>query len=193
MKKRTIVLIVVVALLAIWGISGYNSLVNSDEAVSKAWSDVETQYQRRSDLIPNLVNVVKGYAKHEEGTLMEVTEARTKATSIQLDPTNLTEEDLRRFQEVQSQVGSALGRLIAVAESYPELKANENFSELQAQLEGTENRIQKSRADFNEVVREYNTSVRRFPGNILAGMFGFDVKANFKADEGSEKAPSVEF
>lgn len=193
MKKGTIILIVVVALLAIWGVSGYNGLVSGEETVSNAWSNVETQYQRRSDLIPNLVNTVKGYAKHEKGTLMEVTEARTKATSIQIDPSNLTEEELQKFQQAQSEVSSALGRLIAVAESYPDLKANESFSELQAQLEGTENRIQKSREEYNEVVKEYNVKVRRFPNNILAGMFGFETKANFKAEEGSEKAPSVAF
>lgn len=193
MKKGTIVLIAVVALLVIWGIRGYNQLVSSEETVSQAWSNVETQYQRRSDLIPNLVNTVKGYAKHEEGTLMEVTEARTNATSIKIDPTNITEEELQKFQKAQSEVGSALGRLIAVAESYPDLKANQNFSELQAQLEGTENRIQKSRQEFNDVVKDYNVNVRRFPNSILAGLFGFETKANFKAEEGSEKAPSVEF
>ncbi len=193
MKKGTIVLIAVVALLVIWGIRGYNQLVSSEETVSQAWSNVETQYQRRSDLIPNLVNTVKGYAKHEEGTLMEVTEARTNATSIKIDPTNITEEELQKFQKAQSEVGSALGRLIAVAESYPDLKANQNFSELQAQLEGTENRIQKSCQEFNDVVKDYNVNVRRFPNSILAGLFGFETKANFKAEEGSEKAPSVEF
>ncbi len=193
MKKSTIALIVVAAVVVLWGISVYNGLVNKDEVVSQAWSNVETQYQRRADLIPNLVNTVKGYAQHEESTFREITEARTRATSINIDPTNMTEEDLLKFQQAQSEVGSALGRLIAVAENYPELKANENFMELQTQLEGTENRIQKSRTEFNEAVKAYNVGVRRFPGNIIAGIAGFVTKANFKAEEGSEKAPSVEF
>ncbi|MBQ0143222.1 MAG: LemA family protein [Prevotellaceae bacterium] len=193
MKKGTLILIAVVVIAVIWGISVYNGLVNKDEVVSQAWSNVETQYQRRADLIPNLVNTVKGYAQHEENTFKEITEARTRATSINIDPTNMTEEDLQKFQQAQSEVGSALSRLIAVAENYPELKASENFQELQTQLEGTENRIQKSRTDFNEAVKEYNVSVRRFPGNIIASMSGFDTKANFKSEEGSDKAPSVEF
>ncbi|MDO4823308.1 MAG: LemA family protein [Bacteroidales bacterium] len=193
MKKSTIVLIVVAVVAVLWGISVYNGLVNKDEGVSQAWANVETQYQRRADLIPNLVNTVKGYAQHEENTFKEVVEARAKATSINIDPTNMTEEDLQKFQQAQSEVGSALGKLIAVAENYPELKANENFMELQTQLEGTENRIQKSRSEFNEVVKDYNVAVRRFPGNIVAGIAGFSTKANFKAEEGSEKAPEVQF
>lgn len=193
MKKSTIVLIVVAVVAVLWGISVYNGLVNKDEGVSQAWANVETQYQRRADLIPNLVNTVKGYAQHEENTFKEVVEARAKATSINIDPTNMTEEDLQKFQQAQSEVGSALGKLIAVAENYPELKANENFMELQTQLEGTENRIQKSRSEFNEAVRAYNVGVRRFPGNIVAGIASFSTKANFKAEEGSEKAPEVQF
>ena len=193
MKKGTLILIAVVVIAVIWGISVYNGLVNKDEVVSQAWSNVETQYQRRADLIPNLVNTVKGYAQHEENTFKEITEARTRATSINIDPTKMSEEDLQKFQQAQSEVGSALSRLIAVAENYPELQASENFQELQTQLEGTENRIQKSRTDFNEAVKEYNVSVRRFPGNIIASMSGFDTKANFKSEEGSDKAPSVEF
>lgn len=193
MKKSTLVLVAVAVVAVLWGMSAYNGLVEQDESVSKAWSDVESQYQRRADLIPNLVNTVKGYAEHEENTFREITEARAKATSIQLDPTNLTPEQLKEFQEAQNEVGGALGKLIAVAENYPELKANENFRELQTQLEGTENRIQKSRSDFNEAVQAYNVAVRRFPKNILANIFGFAQKANFKADEGAEKAPTVEF
>ncbi|MCQ2112919.1 MAG: LemA family protein [Bacteroidaceae bacterium] len=193
MKKSTIALIIVAVIAIVWGISVYNGLVSKDEGVSKAWANVETQYQRRADLIPNLVNTVKGYAQHEENTFKEITEARAKVSSIQIDPTNLTEEELQRFQAAQGEITSALGKLIAVAENYPELKANESFQELQTQLEGTENRIQKSRAEFNEVVQEYNVAVRRFPANIVAGIGGFDKKANFKADEGSEKAPEVQF
>lgn len=193
MKKSTIALIIVAVIAVVWGISVYNGLVSKDEGVSKAWANVETQYQRRADLIPNLVNTVKGYAQHEENTFREITEARAKVSSIQIDPTNLSEEELQRFQAAQGEITSALGKLIAVAENYPELKANESFQELQAQLEGTENRIQKSRADFNEVVQEYNVAVRKFPANIVAGIGGFDKKANFKADEGSEKAPEVQF
>ncbi len=193
MKKSTIALIIVAVVAVVWGISVYNGLVSKDEGVSKAWANVETQYQRRADLIPNLVNTVKGYAQHEENTFKEITEARAKVSSIQIDPTNLTEEELQRFQAAQGEITSALGKLIAVAENYPELKANESFQELQTQLEGTENRIQKSRAEFNEVVQEYNVAVRRFPANIVAGIGGFDKKANFKADEGSEKAPEVQF
>lgn len=193
MKKSTIALIIVAVIAVVWGISVYNGLVSKDEGVSKAWANVETQYQRRADLIPNLVNTVKGYAQHEENTFKEITEARAKVSSIQIDPTNLTEEELQRFQAAQGEITSALGKLIAVAENYPELKANESFQELQTQLEGTENRIQKSRAEFNEVVQEYNVAVRRFPANIVAGIGGFDKKANFKADEGSEKAPEVQF
>lgn len=193
MKKSTWLIIAAAAVLVLWGISVYNGLVNEEEIVSQAWSDVETQYQRRSDLIPNLVNIVKGYATHEKETFKELVDARSKATSIQIDPSNLSEEELQKFQKAQSEVGSALGRLIAVAENYPELKANENFMELQAQLEGTENRIQKSRSDFNATVKTYNIKVRKFPGSIVAGIFGFNVKANFKADEGAENAPKVSF
>ena len=193
MKKSTIIIIVVAAVLVLSGISGYNKLVVQDEAVSKAWSNVETQYQRRADLIPNLVNTVKGYAEHEENTFKEVVEARAKATSITIDPTNITPEQLQEFQAAQSEVSSALGKLIAVSENYPELKANENFMELQTQLEGTENRIQKSRTEFNDAVQTYNVSVRQFPASIIAGICGFTTKANFKAEEGSEKAPEVKF
>lgn len=193
MKKGTIVLIAAVAIVALWGIGQYNGLVSQDETVSKAWSNVEAQYQRRADLIPNLVNTVKGYAEHEENTFKEVVEARAKATSIQIDPYNITPEQLQEFQKAQGEIGSALGKLIAVSENYPELKANENFMELQTQLEGTENRIQKSRTEYNDAVQSYNVKVRRFPVNIIAGICGFSTKANFKAEEGADKAPEVKF
>lgn len=191
--KKGIIGIVVVAVLAIWAYSGYNGLVVKDEAVANKWAAVEADYQRRADLIPNLVATVKGYAGHESSTLQGVTEARTKATSVQMNVEDLTEENLKAYQQAQSEVSSALGRLIAVAESYPELKANENFRDLQVQLEGTENRISVSRKEFNNAVQAYNVAVRRFPTNLLASVFGFDRKAAFSADEGAEKAPTVEF
>ena len=194
MKKVTLIsIIAVVAILILWIVSSYNKLVNYDESVIKAWANVESQYQRRADLIPNLVNTVKGYAQHESQTLEDVVAARAKATSIQIDPSNITPEQLQQYQQAQNQVGSALGRLLAVAESYPDLKANENFRDLQVQLEGTENRIQKSRSEYNDAVREYNVRVRRFPGNIVASIFGFDTKTPFQSEAGSEKAPTVQF
>lgn len=193
MKKSTWIVLAVVAVVAIFCYRTYNGLVSKDEAVNTAWSNVETQYQRRADLIPNLVNTVKGYANHESETLSAVTEARTRATSINLSTEDLTPEKLAEFQQAQSQVGSALGRLIAVAENYPDLKASQNFQELQAQLEGTENRIAVARKDFNGVAREYNVAVRRFPANLLAGIFGFDQKPYFDAAPGTETAPQVEF
>jgi len=195
MKKSTIYLIIVavVVLFGFYGCNQYNSMVSQDENVSRAWSDVETQYQRRADLIPNLVNTVKGYAAHESETLQAVVEARTKATQITVDPENLTPEKLAEYQAAQGEVSQALGRLLAITENYPDLKANEQFSELQAQLEGTENRIAESRRLFNEAAQQYNVTVRRFPNNIFANLFGFGVKGNFKADAGAEKAPTVEF
>ena len=193
MKKSTIIIIVVVALLAIWGVSGYNGLVTMDENVSGQWSNVETQYQRRADLIPNLVNTVKGYASHEKETLEGVVEARSKATQMTVDANDLTPEKLAEYQKAQGAVTSALGKLLAITENYPDLKANQNFSELQAQLEGTENRISVERKRFNEVAQTYNTYIRSFPSNILAGMFGFQPKAYFTAETGAEKAPKVEF
>ena len=183
----------VAALVVIFFYATYNGFVNKEEGVKTAWANVETQYQRRADLIPNLVNTVKGYAAHETQTFTEVTEARAKATSINLSADDLTPEKLAEFQQAQAQVRSALGRLIAVSESYPDLKANQNFLELQAQLEGTENRINVARKNFNDAAQAYNTNIRRFPKNIFAGMFGFDKKAYFEAEEGSEKAPKVEF
>lgn len=183
----------VVAVVAIFFYVTYNGFVNKEEGVNAAWSNVETQYQRRSDLIPNLVNTVKGYAAHESQTLGEVTEARAKATSINLSAGELTPERLAQYQQAQAEVRSALGRLIAVAESYPDLKANQNFIELQSQLEGTENRIAVARKDFNDAARKYNVAVRRFPSNLVAALFGFDQKPYFEAAEGTETAPQVEF
>lgn len=193
MKKSNIIIIAVIAIVAIWAISGYNGMVNKEETVSNAWANVEAAYQRRADLIPQLVNTVKGYANHEKTTLDAVVSARTKATQMTVDVGELTEENIQKYQEAQGEVGAALGRLLAITESYPELKANENFSELQAQLEGTENRINEVRKNYNASVKEYNVSVRKFPNNILAGMFGFERKAEFKAEEGASKAPEVNF
>lgn len=194
MKKVTIIAIVaVVAIIAFWAISGYNSLVGMDENVSNQWANVETQYQRRADLIPNLVNTVKGYAAHEKETLEGVMAARSQATQIKLDPTDLTPEKLAEYQKAQGQLATALGRLLAITENYPDLKANQNFLELQAQLEGTENRINVARKNFNDAAKTYNTTIRRFPKNILAGMFGFDKRAYFEAAEGAEQAPQVQF
>ncbi len=192
-NKSLIAIIAVVALLLIWCSAKYNSMVTQDEKVSTAWSNVQTQYQRRADLIPNLVNTVKGYAKHESETLEGVVAARAKATQITVDPENLTPEKLNEYQKAQGEISSALGKLIAITENYPDLKANENFSELQSQLEGTENRITESRRLYNEAVQEYNLMARRFPGNIVASIFGFSAKAKFEASEGSEKAPEVKF
>ena len=183
----------VVVLAALWAFSTYNGLVTKDEAVSTAWSNVETQYQRRADLIPNLVNTVKGYAAHESATLEGVVAARAAATSINLSAEELTPEKLAQYQAAQSEVRTALGRLIAIAENYPDLKANQNFLELQAQLEGTENRIAVARKEFNEVAKRYNVAVRRFPANLVAGAFGFDKKAYFEAAEGTAQAPAVAF
>lgn len=171
----------------------YNSLVASEESVEAAWSQVENQYQRRADLVPNLVATVKGYAEHEQQTLEGVMEARAKATQITIDPTNATPEQLAAFQAAQGELSQALGRLLAVAENYPDLKANENFRDLQAQLEGTENRIAVARQLFNETARAYNTKVRRFPSNIIAAICGFEKKPYFEAEEGASKAPKVEF
>ncbi len=192
-KHKTIVIIAVLAIIAMWGISAYNGLVSMDEGVQTKWADVETQYQRRADLIPNLVNTVKGYAAHESETLQAVVEARAKATSMNIDPSNMSAEQIANFQKAQDGVSSALGRLLVTVEKYPDLKANENFKELQAQLEGTENRISVARRDYNEAARKYNTTLRSFPKNILAGMFGFEKKAYFEAQEGSEQAPIVQF
>ncbi|MBO5811954.1 MAG: LemA family protein [Bacteroidaceae bacterium] len=192
-KKSTIIVIAIVAVVAIWAVSAYNGLVNLDEGVANKWGDVETQYQRRADLIPNLVNTVKGYAAHEQETLESVVAARSQATQIKVDPENLTPEKLAEFQKAQGEVTSALGKLLAITENYPDLKANQNFLELQAQLEGTENRINVARVNFNDATKRYNTAIRRFPKNILAGMFGFEKRSYFEAQDGAETAPQVQF
>ena len=192
-SKSALILILVVALVALWGVKAYNNMVSQEEGVSTAWANVQSQYQRRADLIPNLVNTVKGYAAHESETLQAVVNARTKATSINIDAENMTAEQLQEFQKAQSEVGGALGRLIAVAENYPDLKANQNFLELQAQLVGTENRIAVERKNFNEAAKKYNTYIRKFPQSLLSGVFGFDKKPYFEAEEGSQKAPTVQF
>lgn len=196
MKKSSIILISIAAVVVLtffWGMSGYNGLVSSQENVNSQWANVESQYQRRADLIPNLVSTVKGYASHESSTLEGVVAARAKATQVTIDPANLTPEKLQEYQAAQGQVSSALGKLLMITENYPDLKANQNFLELQAQLEGTENRISVERTRFNESAQTYNKEIRRFPKNILAGMFGFDKKPYFAAENGSEKAPEVKF
>ena len=193
MKKSTLIIIAVLALLAVWGVTGYNGLVTMEENVSNQWSNVETQYQRRADLIPNLVNTVKGYASHEKETLESVMQARSQATQIKVNADDLTPEKLAEYQKAQGAVTSALGKLLAVSERYPDLKANQNFLELQAQLEGTENRINVARTNFNNTAKEFNTAIRRFPKNILASLFGFEKRAYFEAAEGAEQAPKVEF
>jgi len=192
-KKSVLILGVIVLLVVLWGVKAYNNMVSQEEGVSSAWANVESQYQRRADLIPNLVNTVKGYAAHESETLQAVVNARTKATSINIDAENMTAEQLQEFQKAQSEVGGALGRLIAISENYPDLKANQNFLELQAQLEGTENRIAVERKNFNDAAKKYNTYIRKFPQSLLAGPFGFDKKPYFEAEEGSQKAPTVQF
>lgn len=192
-NKGLIITVVVIALVAIWGISSYNGLVSMDENVSNQWANVETQYQRRSDLIPNLVNTVKGYAKHESETLESVMAARSQATQVKIDPSNCTPQQLAAYQKAQGDVTTALGKLLAITENYPDLKANQNFLELQSQLEGTENRINVARKDFNDTAKKYNTSLRRFPRNIIASMFGFEKRNYFEAEAGAEKTPKVEF
>jgi LemA protein len=193
MKKSTWIILGVIAVVVIWAIGSYNGLVTKDEKVSEAWANVETVYQRRADLIPNLVNTVKGYAAHEQETLQSVVEARAHATNITLDPTTATAEDMKRYMAAQQEVGSALGHLIAIAENYHDLKANQNFLELQKQLEGTENRISTERRKYNEMVKNFNASIRRFPTNRIAGMFGCEKRSMFEAQEGAEVAPVVEF
>jgi len=196
LSKGLITLLVVlgaVLLVFLWAKSAFNSMVTKEEGVTSAWAQVENVYQRRADLIPNLVATVKGYAAHEQETLEGVINARAKATQTTIDPTNLTEESLKQFQAAQGELGSALQRLMVVVERYPDLKANQNFLELQAQLEGTENRITVERQKFNETAREYNTYIRQFPKNILSGIFGFERKAYFEAAEGADTAPKVEF
>lgn len=196
MKKGTvwtITIVAIVAILVIWVVKGYNGLVTAEETVTTEWANVESQYQRRADLIPNLVSTVKGYAAHEQETLDAVVSARAKATQMSVDAKDLTPEKLKEFQAAQGEVGSALGRLLMITENYPDLKANQNFMALQEQLEGTENRIQVARQKFNATAQTYNTMICRFPKNLLAGIFGFDKKAYFEADEAAQKAPSVQF
>ncbi len=196
MKKGLIVLIVVAVLALIGysaGKSGYNRMVTLRESVKAQWGNVENQYQRRADLIPNLVNTVKGYATHESATLEAVTEARSKATGVQLNFDELNEESLARYSQMQGEISSALGRLLAISENYPDLKANQNFRDLQVQLEGTENRISTERRKFNEEAQGYNTYIAQFPRNIFAGLFGFKATAYFTADEGAARAPEVQF
>lgn len=196
LSKGLITLLVVlgaVLLVFLWAKNSYNSMVTKEEGVTSAWAQVENVYQRRADLIPNLVATVKGYAAHEQETLEGVVNARAKATQTTIDPANLTEESMKQFQAAQGELGSALQRLMVVVERYPDLKANQSFLELQAQLEGSENRITVERQKFNETARAYNTYIRQFPKNILSGIFGFERKAYFEAAEGAETAPKVEF
>ena len=196
MKTRNIGLFVVLGILLIlvmWGCGGYNSLVKQDEDVKNKWNNVQSQYQRRADLIPNLVNTVKGEANFEQTTLQNVIEARAKAIQMRIDPSELTPEKLQQFQQAQGQLSQALGRLLVLTENYPNLRANDAFRNLQTQLEGTENRIAVARNDFNAAVNTYNTKVRSFPTNIFASIMGFKQRQGFTADEGSQNAPKVDF
>lgn len=196
MNKKTVTWIVVLGVLAIavvWGISRYNAIISAEENVNTAWSQVENQYQRRADLIPNLVETVKGYAAHESETLEDVVTARAKATQVVVDPTNATAEQLAAFQAAQGELTQALGRLMAISENYPDLKASQNFSALQSQLEGTENRITVARNNFNEVARHFNTLIRRFPTNLIANTMNAEKRPYFEANEGAEQAPQVQF
>lgn len=193
LSKSTIEIIAAVVIVALWASSAYNSMVGEQEKATTAFANVQSAYQRRADLIPNLVEVVKGYASHEKETLEGVVNARAKATQVTIDPSNMTPEKLKEYQQAQGELGAALGKLIAIQENYPDLKANENFRDLQVQLEGTENRINEARNTFNGVVQNYNTYIRKFPKNILAGIFGFNTMDKFQADAGAEKAPQVKF
>ncbi|TSC52516.1 MAG: LemA family protein [Parcubacteria group bacterium LiPW_41] len=187
------ILILIVVSTIGWGVGKYNGFVTLDQAATSQWAQVENVYQRRADLVPNLVSTVKGVAKFEKETFTAVTEARAKVGQVKIDPTNITAEGLKKFQEAQAGLGGALQRLMVVSENYPQLKANENFLQLQAQLEGTENRIAVERKKYNEAAQEFNTAIKKFPGSIIAGMGGFSEKAYFKADEGAKSAPKVEF
>jgi LemA protein len=196
MKKGTVIGLSILALVVIcflWGMGQYNGMVTAEESVTKSWANVESQYQRRTDLIPNLVATVKGYATHEQSTLTAVINARAKATQTTIDPTKMTSESLAKYQAAQSEVGSSLNRLLVSVEQYPNLKANQNFLELQAQLEGTENRIAVERQRFNDAAQSFNVMIRRFPKNMIAGMFGFEKKVYFEAEESAAKAPQVKF
>ena len=191
MKKGIIVILALVALAVVWGVSIYNGLVSKQEGVEKAIGNVQTAFQKRADLIPNLVATVKNYAEYEAGTLTAVVEARAKATSVTLDPNNLTEESLKAYMNAQNELSGALSRLLVTVEQYPDLKANQNYLDLQSQLEGCENGIANARREWQEAVQTYHTAVRRFPANIIAGMFGFEKAPYFEASEGAEKAPDV--
>jgi LemA protein len=200
MKKGCLIGIIIGAIIALfilgtvlWGVKVYNGMVTSGESVTSQWANVETVYQRRMDLIPNFVNTVKGAANFEQQTLTQVIEARAKATSVTIDPKNLNEQTMAQFQQAQGQVGSALARLMVVVEKYPELKATQNFRDLQVELEATENRISVERRKYNEIALTYNTYIKRFPQSFIAGMFGFQAKPYFKSAEGAEKAPEVKF
>lgn len=196
MKKGLVTLIIIAAILIggfLWVKGAYNNMVTEDENVQNAWAQVENVYQRRADLIPNLVATVKGYAEHESATLENVIAARAKATQMTVDPANLSEETIAKFNEAQGELSTALGRLLLIQENYPDLKANQQFSELQAQLEGTENRIATERMKFNDAAKVYNTMIRKFPDNIIASIFGFEKKGYFEAQAGAETAPKVEF
>jgi LemA protein len=193
MKRTNLIILGLIAIVFLFSGCGYNSMVKLDEKVSAQWAQVENVYQRRADLIPNLVNTVKGYANFEKDVLTAVTEARAKATSVNVDASKLSPESIQQFQQAQGQLSSSLSKLLVVVEKYPDLKANQNFLELQAQLEGTENRITVERGRFNEVTQEYNSTIRSFPNNIMAGMFGFSKKGYFEAEKGAEKVPEVKF
>jgi LemA protein len=200
MKKGCLVAIIIgavfaflVLMLVLWGVRSYNQMVTMKQGVEAQWGNVETQYQRRMDLIPNFVNTVKGAANFEQQTLTQVIEARAKATSIKIDPTKMTQENMAQFQQAQGEISSSLSKLMVVVERYPELKATQNYRDLQVTLEGTENRIANERRKFNEDALAYNAYIKRFPQNVLAGMFGFGEKPYFKSQEGAEKAPEVKF
>lgn len=196
MNKKTLTWIVVLGVLAIviiWGVGRYNAIITAEENVNTAWSQVENQYQRRADLIPNLVETVKGYVAHESATLEDVIAARAKATQVVVDPTNATAEQIAAFQAAQGELSQALGRLMAISENYPDLKASQNFAALQSQLEGTENRITVARNNFNEMARQFNTMIRRFPTNLIANAMNVEKRPYFEANDGADKAPQVQF
>ncbi|MFC2089937.1 LemA family protein [Bacteroidota bacterium] len=192
-KSTTIIILIVAVILVFWGVSAYNGLVSQEENVDAQWANVETSYQRRADLIPNLVATVKGYADFEQETLTAVIEARSKATSVTIDPSNLTPQSLAQFQSVQDELSSALSRLLVTIERYPDLKANQNFLELQAQLEGTENRISVERRKFNEIAKQFNATIRKIPKNLVANIAGMEKRAYFESAQGADTAPEVEF
>ena len=193
MKKKSFIGLAVVAVIVLMAISAYNGMVSSQEKATQTWADLQATYQRRADLIPNLVNTVKAYAKHEKETFEAVVNARAKATQMNIDISNATPEQIKQFQEAQGELSSALNKLMAITENYPELKANENFMALQDQLEGSENRINEARNKYNLAVQNYNVVIRAFPGNIVAGLFGFDKMTKFEAEAGAQKAPEVKF